>query len=392
MRPGPNSSKFVVALVTALALVATACGGGSEQPTQIVNSEGLAATGWGSPAVPETDQAAPPDVDEADPGRSFGSPSEPDAVSPSVLAYVIENSSGVSYSFEQGIAMTMSLDGTFLKIDPNAPIATGEVDGSSSHIEVDIAPFIESTFRALKVDLDAPAFTDVLGAFDGAEFDIWTEGDVITLDMADYVTAAELLAPGSMSGLPGLGSGPVSIDLSELENIDPWSMGAALGNTQIIDPSSLIESLRDVDSVSEIGTDSVAGRAVTVYSGSLTMADYYAAVGQDLDKTLAEIETLLPASGTSVEFDTDEMRELMAGIDVNITAMVDEQGMLRRVEFVLNMSELMGAWSGGSALPRVSVGVWLEFDNYGQSFNIEAPDALDITASFESLFGDIVAV
>jgi len=400
MRPGPNSSKFVVALITAVALVATACGGGAETPTQIVNSEGLASTGWGAPAEPETDEAATPDVDDSDPGRAFGSPAgsgeasptNSGDVSPTVLAYAIENSTGVSYSFEQGLSINMAVDGYIIRINPDAPIASGEVDGTASYVEINLAPFMEDTFLALGFDPNQPKFAELLDIFIAADFNIWTEGDVVTLDMADYVAAAETMTPGSMSGLPELGSGPVSIDLAKLENIDPWMLGAAVGNTQIIDPSSLIESLRDVGSVSEVGTDSVAGRAVTVYAGSVTMADYYAAIGQDLDTQLAEFDSLLPESLSTIGLDSETLRELMVGIDVSITAMIDEQNLLRRIEFVLDMGEMMGAITGGSASVRMNIGVWQEFDEYGKSFNIEAPDAVDITSSFDSLFGPLVTV
>lgn len=402
MRLSKQHFRMIVALVATLGLMATACGGGGEGPDDVVNSSGVAKTGWGAP-VDQTPVEEASAEDDAPRARSLGAPSEseesgqPDTdveeVAASVLAYVIENSEGVSYSFDQGFSMSFEFDDLSMQIAPSSPFVTGEVDGTNSHVRADIGVVMRETFASLGLDPDDPEFAGLGAAFDDARFEVWTEGEVMTLDMADFVSAMNEVEPGSMSELDLLSDGPVSLDLGALEDVDPWMLTQALGEgSQVVDPSALLDALRSVESVTEVGPATVGGRDVTVYSGSLSMDDYFSAMGQDIDHQLGMFSDL-GAETDGIDTSTfDSLGDALSNIDVHVTVMVDEQNLLRRMETVMNMGEMMSAMFDDSIQVEMSVGVWQDFDQYGQSFDIEAPDAVDVTGQFNSLFSDLVSV
>ena len=404
---GGFSARVLLALVSVLGLVATACGGGYEGPTEVVNAEGVEKTGWGAPVVPAEAADRSADADD-EPFRTLGAPDTEDddaqppadgdgdgdgdgavdeTVAASVLAYVIENTEGVSYSFEQGFGMTVDLGGESIVIGVDDPYVFGEVDGGDSHVRADLGVLLTATFESLGIDPNDPELGGFGAALASASFDVWTEGDVMTLDVADFVSAMEQIEPGSMTGLGALSDGPVSVDLSALDDIDAWSITQALGDgSQVVDPSALVDALRAVESVTEVGRDSINGRDVTVYAGSLSMADYFAAMGQDLDGQLAVLDDV----GGGVEAGlVDVVAEGMAAIDVHVTVMVDGSNMLRRMETVMNMGEMFGSLAYEADI-EMSVSVWQEFDEYGKSFDLEPPAAVDVTDQFSSLFGDLL--
>ena len=168
-------------------------------------------------------------------------------------------------------------------------------------------------------------------------------------------------------------------------------MTQALGDgSQVVDPSDLLGALRSVDSVTEVGTDVVGGRDVTVYSGTLTMADYFAAMGQDIESQLGVLEDLGGTSGVD-QTALGEVGEALTDLDVHVTVMVDEQNLLRRMETIMDMGDMFAAFDDSMQV-EMSVAVWQEFDDYGSAFTIEPPAAPDATAAFGALFTDLVSV
>ena len=278
-----------------------------------------------------------------------------------------------------------------MQLAPSSPFVTGEVDGADSYLRADIGALMRETFASLGLDADDASVAGLGAAFDDARFEVWTVGDVMTIDMADFFTAMNEIEPNSMTGLDALSEGPVMVDLSALADVDPWTLTQALGDgSQVVDPSALVDALRSVESVTEVGPDSVGGRDVTVYAGSLSMADYFAAMGQDIDQQFAALDQFEATADGLDSAALDQVGNALSDLDVHVTVMVDEQNLLRRMETVMNMGEMMQAMVGDSMQVEMSVGLWQEFDDYGESFVIDPPEAVDLTNRFDSLFAGLV--
>ena len=112
--------------------------------------------------------------------------------------------------------------------------------------------------------------------------------------------------------------------------------------------------------MTEAGTDEVNGIDVQVFDATLSMADYLAALDVDLTGLLGS------ANVGDVESAT-----------VDLVVMVDADELVRRMEIDLALVGPDGS--------ETTLTTWQEFNNYGDPFNIELPDAVDITDQISGL-------
>lgn len=313
----------------------------------------------------------------------------------SVLAFAVEASEGLSYSFKQGFAIDMSMMGIRMNASPEAPVSTGFVDGDKLYMHADLSEFFADMMQSFGVSLDDPAYAGMADAFAQAEFEAWVDGDTMVLDMSRFVSALDDLSPGSMGALGELAEGPVSIDLSTLVDVNAGTLVSDLGG-QGTDPSQILESLLAVEAVFETGSSTVGGVEVTVYEGSLSMEQFIESQGADLGEQMSQFGDL----GTMA---TDP--DVLAALDsmvVDVEVMVDADGLVRRIAFDIDMSEMfsgMGSdaatgedFAGFDALfadAHMSFQIWQEYGDYGESFVLDLPDAVDVTSEFDSLYGQL---
>lgn len=451
-----KTSRALIALLALLALVATACGGADSTEAAVdqvdaaetaVDDSSTSAdeTTSSEPemvdAGEETDGAAddnPVDdetvaddvVDTVDDPEDVDTPDEAvnddaskdsalkestDADSPlaQVLAFALEASETQSYSFTQGMAMRMNVAGMQLDIAPSEAYVFGEVEGNKTHMRADIGVIMAATFESMGIDVNQAPFNEIFADLGGAGMEMWTDESTVILDMSELASFMGGLDPAAGAELDAFANGPVKIDLTQLDGVDATTLANEFGQgAQVTDPGQILQALRDVDAVTETGTDSINGVAVRVFSAELSMADYYTALDVDIEEQLAAAN--LGELGGADALLGEALLPAIQDLKVNLVVMIDDQDLVRRMETSIDMGAMMQAmFDNPEVLDAIAaedgqstedlqddmelmlgggiemiVDTWQEFDNYGEAFGILLPDAVDVTSEIpEALAG-----
>jgi hypothetical protein len=410
---------LLVALLALLALLTGACSTTTETSTagndfvqltppaegfdSLADPGGDAGdAGTGSDGVGVTKQPATDDHDR-----------KPDVRTPSsaVLAAALAGTDDGSYSFDVGMEMNMTMMGAQMTMAPQGPIMTGSVSGDRMYAVMDMGALMAGT--TMTDEHGVPIPVPELAEVSDARFEMWFDGSVMTVDMS----AMAGLDP-SLTGAAA--SGPVSFDLTELEGLGMDDLTAEMfegagmfPGTQSMDPAATADLLRSIDGVVEVGTDDVDGRTVTVYQGSLSFAEYAEAMGEDIDAGFAEMDEL------GLLGDPAAMLSALDDLHVDMTIMIDDDDLLRRLEMFIDMGPVFQGMFSPEALAggpldesvdgefdedefaaameaaiasmfadmTMTMNMWMEFDGYGEVVAIVPPPAVDLTHDAESVFG-----
>lgn len=421
--PRRGITKRLLAVFSMLALLATACGGVDETETTTASAatSDVEYGSWGDSgdsadseldAAPESSEDGDTSSVNAAPSKKSGAPSlgsvsesgstgegaapaSPEQTA-AVLAYAIQASEELSYSFEQGMSMQMNMMGLELDIAPTDAFVTGEVSGDDSRVLVDLGAFIMSMFDSMGMDVSDPLFADLLGSLGSMTMEVWIVGDTMVIDMSSLAASIGDLDPLAAAELSAFADGPVAVDLAALGALggpDATALVQQYGQgAQVTDPAALLDALRAVDAVSETGSSEVNGAAVTVYSSRLSMMEYYAALDMDITDQLGAMEDF-GVDPNSVEGEMiQSMLPAIENLTVDMTIMLDDAGLVRRIETRIDMGEMMTAMFSGDAEMSGMVGdievvvdTWQNFDNYGTDIVIAAPEATDRTSELAGL-------
>jgi hypothetical protein len=415
-----TDARLFIALVGLLALIASACGSDNEAETNTSAAKGDAAyAGWASSdnadespdvrTLQDPSSGETPASDDVEPGSPTpssdvvdGAPATgPLAVTQSaqVLAYAIEASEELSYTFEQGMAMRMNMLGMSLDIAPDGAFVTGEVSGANIHMRADIGTFMVSSFESFGLDPNDPLFAGMLGEFESMSLEVWTDESTMVLDMSGLANSLGSIDPAAAGELGVFADGPVKVDLDAIAasgGVDAASIVQEFGQgAQVTDPAALIEALRLVDAVTETGQATVGSTPVTVYYASLSMADYYSALGMDISDQLGSMEGLGFSAGSDEAELFDAFAPAIENLVVDMTIMLDDGGLVRRMETSMDLGELFSALGSGDDVEgldmfgageiEMTMDLWQNFDNYGAGLVIEPPDAVDRTSELLAL-------
>jgi hypothetical protein len=400
------------AVIALVALCAAACGTATETrtTTSASSNSDIEYGSWGDADSSD----APSSSDEPSFEKTLGAPASgsTDAVPSSaavpsgpqqaaqVLAYAIEAGDELSYSFEQGMSMQMNMMGMDLKISPDAGFVTGEVSGPDSHMKVDIGVFMVSMFESMGFDASDPMFASMLGDVDSMSMDVWIVDSTMVIDMSGLASSLGALDPAAATEFSGFADGPVKFDLNAMAafgGADAASIVQQFGQgTQITDPAALIEALRAVEAVTEVGPGTVDDDTpVTIYEANVSMADYYDALGMDVDDQLGSMEQFGVTAGTAEAEILESILPAISNLVVEMTIMLDDEGLVRRIETVMDMGAMVdamadaadseGADMSGLGGTEISLMTWQNFDDYGVDIAIVAPDAVDGTSELSGL-------
>jgi len=403
--------RTLVSLCMLLALVASACAGTSVQ-TEELNASNLQPDSASEPVPWGVDPTVAPLPDDAA-STTNASALEADrtagAAVPAteVLALAFTAPEELRYSFTQGISMEMDMPGIgAFNIAPAEAIAHGEVDGNRNHIVMDLSVLFTEMFASLG------GGADLGGEFDSLTMEMWSDESVLIMDMSSFATTIGAIDPTASGELGPFANGPVLIDLSEAPGLSGTAFASQYAQgTQVVDPALLLQSLRSVDAIRPVGSMQHDGRSVEAYDATITMTDYYDALGIDI---AAQLDTM---SGLGLSADEDALFlaiiEAMSDLPVELRILIDEDQLIRRLETTIDMQPLMAAMfespdmlaamaaaegataeeiAAGADLMagmRYTVGTWQEFDNYGGAFDIIFPEATDVTADFADIFADL---
>jgi hypothetical protein len=291
------------------------------------------------------------------------------AASPDYVASVVDASRSTSYRY----SMSFSFDMGGQSVD--ADLATGEVDGERSHMEMDFG----ALFREMGSGLGDEVPTSELADADLTMEQV-TDGEAIYLRapffaaLTDIVPESELDddAGGALFDIYGqLGDGWGRIDIDALGDVLPAEAEQALGGGQNANPQVFLDMLRDTEKVEDLGTDEIDG-------------DEVHGLGTDPDDV---------GGGT-----TDAVGDLTA-FSFPLEVWIDGDDHVRRIDFTFgadsfaDLAEDSGADVGEmpDELGDFSVGMTMDFADYGaDDISIEAPgDAVDITDDFVAAYEEI---
>lgn len=215
---------------------------------------------------------------------------------------------------------------------------------------------------------------------------MWSTDDSVVMDLSSFVDVMGGLDPTTANELAVFRDGPVSIDFNRLResgvdsSVDASALASQFGGAQVTDPADLVAALASIDQLEEAGTGTVNGFAVEVYTADVSMGDYTEAIGQEGLGDLTALEGL----GLDAGFD-DSMLEAIENLEVDMTLMVDGEGLVRQVTTTIDMGDIfasIAAEEGGFGLGgdvEMVVETWQTFDNYGDDFDVTPPEAVDVT-------------
>lgn len=358
------------------AVLASGCGGtepaeqASITATTVVPAE--AATG-------ETDTAAPTETVAAIPRQV-----------PETLAFAINAAENESYTFTQGLGINFGPAGT--PFPQTSPYAFGEVAGGQTHVRVDLEDFVTQSVASLaSFGLGPEVPVD-------QEFDVWIDDTTVTVDLQNLSSMT--------SDVVAVSQGPVSIDLNAIDNASLGTVVNQFGQGSIAtDPAALFEALLSFDTMVEKGPATVGAVPVTEYTATVSVGDYYAAQGASVGNQLGIVEGLALGDAS-----TDALAELLPQLeqlDLPVDIALDEDGRVRRVRSDMNVTDLVVTMfsnspdlAGEDGEPAVDLGAlfgpdglqivltsWHEFHDYGTDVSVAAPEAVDVTADADTLFG-----
>lgn len=372
--------------LVALALVATACGGDTVESTNLSSS--IEAPDVSSTEAPVQDAMEDADADAA--SEIAEVPIEALDLT-SVLAFAIDASEQESFTFTQGLAINIGPAGA---PTPEAgPYAFGEVVDGQTHVRVDLETFVQESMGSLS------GFGLGPGDLVGQEFDMWSDDDTLTMDLTKIDIMGETAQP--------LTNGPISVRVDEETSVDMNAVARQFGQgSQITDPEAMFSALQSLSEGQEVGPAMLGDIPVTVYATTLTVADYYSAIGASASDQLSTIRSLGLAESEAEAI--SELIPLLETLDMNAEISVDADGRVRRVSTSLDVTEVVVALfessvelSGTDGEPQVDIGAlfgpdglgvelsnWHEFHDYGVAPAIVVPEAEDVTDLVDEIFSN----
>ncbi|MEO0494130.1 MAG: hypothetical protein AAF081_12000 [Actinomycetota bacterium] len=285
--------------VVLLALVATACGGGSGGDADLV--------------VGEDDRTLP----EPEPGVTDHDTGVVDAAAQ--LAAAFESAGDVAtYRIDAAQGSTLRVPGAGLNqvvtLDEDRIATSTTVDGSSSYI-----------------DMNLTAMFGPLGTADDITIQLWSTPDLVVLDTTSY---AQLLELNPSADVGPFAPGVSSIDLEALagDSDDLVTAIAGSGPIGITDlTAGLIDILEDV---------SLADDART-FSGTATYGAVLEAQGADIEATARSVAGGLALNlGVDVDALTELYVDLYREAPADLVIVLDDAGLLAEIRIVGDLSAL----------------------------------------------------
>ncbi len=287
---------------------------------------------------------------EAEADRAF-------AATPAYLARVKNRAATVdSVRFE----IFTSIESTVVSLGSRTePVIVGEQIGNTSRIAMDLGDIFGRNFSRAGFNPNVLTMTMV------------TEGDVTYLNsplFAEMVASANV----SMSDYPwvadiAIGWGRIDAGASSSELMADMGVSGGAGAHEML---ALLDS---VGGVLDGGTGEVRGVPVRIAHAQVSMAEVLEQSGQSLKSMGIEGD------------DADILRELFANIAVH----VDSEGLVHRVEYNMDLSNIEGIDAQASAF-KLRMWQRVDFFDHGSDVEIAIPLSwTDITDEFEDLLDEL---
>ena len=306
----------------------------------------------------------------SDDGEGAGGDDVVIEATPAFLSEAAERSQGTTHR----MAMTISLDGG----EP-VPMLRADVDGDRYSSTVELGAVTTALAEQTGEQADVAGLEDMTMEMVGD-----ASQQYIRTPMFAMVAEME---PGALGPageeLAQLGDRWGRVDLDELGIDVPADVQEAVTG-QGVDPSAFFDLVADAEGVEDLGEDEIDGVAVTGLSADVAFRDVLATSGTDAG-ALAES---VPGE------DAEQLASVMEDLALPLEVWVDDDGLVRRLRYLLDMEELL---VGALDVPadeltegdRFALEYTIDVTDYGaDDIDIRFPeDAVDVTDAFASLMG-----
>ena len=288
------------------------------------------------------------------------------------MAQAAEQSEGESFRFET----SMSMSGI-----PGAPtiddveLMTGESDGTRTHMVMDF----DELFGQIGEGEEMPP---QLAGMD-LSMEMIADPDALYLKSGLLAMASQMLG-GEAEVLGQLDDQWGKVDLEAFTDLLPADVAKQLG-AQGTDPTAMLDLLREVGDVEELGSETQNGVAVTGYAAEVSLEDLLEAQGMSVEDF-----TAMFGGG-----DAAEGMEAILEVTMPIEVWVDDEGYVRREVMTIGGSELVDAIEDADtpvsaeeaeAMESFVVEMDMRMNDYGDDITVDVPeDAVDVTDAFQSL-------
>jgi hypothetical protein len=284
-------------------------------------------------------------------------------------------------SFRMAIDMTMrgSAPGED-EFEASGQMITGEVDGETSSMVLDMGPMMDDLPPGESVDGDL-TMTMV------------TDGEAMYVQAPLFGTLAEMaLSEGATRSDLGPLAALAELDEGEWGRVDLEGLTMAevaqTTGAQGVSADVFLDMAADGEDVEDLGTEDIRGVETRGLGATSTFEDMILAQGVTLDEFRDQFPTGVPGEISEEELDT--VIDAMLDLEIPLEVWVDDDDNVRRVTFALDMTELM---SGLAELDPSAAGVEMSMDmsmdlfDYGdESIQIEVPtESTDVTDEFLEL-------
>lgn len=241
------------------------------------------------------------------------------------------------------------------------PVMTGEQVGNRSRIFLDLSGLMGPLAANGGFDRNAMTMTMV------------TDGDVLYLNapfLAEMTDLAGVSSDPDFAWVRELILGWGRLDVGELGGSDVMN---DLGVTTGADATDILALLESAGEVLDGGRDDVRGVGVNVVYTNVSIVDVLRASGQDLGDL-----------GVS-----RSQRGMVEDLNANVAVSVDDEGMVRRVEYTIDFASLLGS---DPQAQNMDLTMWqrVDFFDFGTDIDVAVPvTSIDITNDFEDLLDEL---
>jgi hypothetical protein len=284
-------------------------------------------------------------------------------------------------SFRMAVDMTMrgSAPGED-EFEASGQMMTGEVDGETSSMVLDMGPMMGEMAPGEPLDGDLT-------------MTIVTDGEVMYVQAPLFRTLAETaLSDGATRSDLGPLAAFAELDEGEWGRVDLEGLTMAevaqTTGAQGVSADVFLDMAADGEDVEDLGTEEIRGVETRGLGATSTYRQMILAQGITLDEFRDQFPTDVPGEFSEDEVDT--VIDAMLDLEIPLEVWVDYDDNVRRVTFALDMSEIM---SGLADLDPSATGVEISMDmsmdlfDYGDtSIHVEVPtESTDVTDEFLEL-------
>jgi hypothetical protein len=299
------------------------------------------------------------------------------------LAGVADAADGQTY--RMAMDMTMHMDMAGESLDVGGSFMTGEVDGATSSMTMDLGALFDDI--AAQVPADEAPPDDLLDA--DLTMEMVTDGETLYLRAPYFASMADMALD---IGATRSDLGPLA-DLAELD--DEWgridldsvtpSEVATTAGAQTPDPRVFLDMAAQGTDVHELGTQTIDGAETQGLAATVTYEDMVTAQGMDADDVR---DQMTPNGGPAGNEVADEIVDAMFAMDMPVEVWIDADDHVRRISMTMDMASMFASLDEpGMGEGAMAIDFTIDFSDYGdESIQIDLPtESTDITDEFLEL-------